>query len=106
LTDDAEVERIRGLLKAWCELVAKIIRFRRFHIDFRSAWKTDEPPGLRDVMMLTYPSELPSVLEEMMPLLIKAEAALFGGPVNLTTEFAAIKKLAEELGVSVPAYPS
>lgn len=107
LAIDANVERLHVLLKSWCALVAKRIYFRRFGINFELVWETNKPPRHGSLTIDTSATEVTTVLEEMLPLLLKAETALHAtGRDALEAEFTAIKQCADELGVWVPGFSS
>ena len=105
LTIEEEIRQLQALLKSWCLLVMKRIYFRRFGIEFELIWETDEAPRHGGLMISTNPAELTGVLEEMLPLLLKAETALHSiGREDLNDEFTAIKRCADEFGVWVPGF--
>jgi len=107
LTEDPQVDRIRVLIQRWCESVARSIYFRRFRINFQLEWETNEPPRIGALEIDTAAAEVHTVLEEMMPLLLKAETALAAAGCNdLEKEFLNIKKCADRLGVFVPGFSS
>jgi hypothetical protein len=76
LVDDARVERLYLLMKAWCVHVKRSISLRRQNIRHQSRWETDVAPTRGWLGIEALPEDAADVAERLALLLDRAEVVL------------------------------